>query len=173
MLYFLVRLDGVCTNTAHLLSFAKQNFSVQMTHKSTLLSLTFRVPLSPSAISSLTASLLSQIESTIPLISSDVLLSWQSLGLNDPRPRKYSLFVFPYDCRSSGELFTVSDITGHYWKGRRVKLSFLWTLRRYRYFKFWKTGREGLPEAFTSIVTRISTLYFLFQGGCWIDFNSV
>lgn len=101
-LYLLQTLDA-----AHLLSFAKQNFSVQMTRKSTLLSLTFLGLSSPSTISFLTVSLSSQMESTSPLISSQVLI-WKSLGLDDPSSRKYSLCLpfFAYDCRSSGGLFS-------------------------------------------------------------------
>lgn len=161
---------GVSTNTAHLLSYVKQNFSVQTAHKSTFLPLTFLGPLSPSVISFLTASLSSQTA-----YQSSSFFSSTSL-LTKPRtqwPRAQEIvFVFVFDCRSSGEVFTVSDITSHYWQRRRVKLSFLWTRWRYRYFKFWKTRREGLTETLTFVVTRISTLYFVFQGGCWIDFNS-
>lgn len=90
---------GVSANTTHLSSFTKQNFSVQMAYKSTLLSLTFLGPLSPSAVSSSTASLSSQTESTNLLVSSEVLLSWQSLALHDPLVPGDTLCVCVYSFR--------------------------------------------------------------------------
>lgn len=137
---------GVSTNITHL-SFTKQNFAVQMAHKATVLPLTFLGSLSPPAISSLIVSLSSQTESTSPLISK-VPLSWQSLAWQRTRwfQSQEMLFVFVFLCpwlQVIWGTFTVSNITSYYWKGRKVKLSCIWTLWRGRYFKLWKGGPHG------------------------------
>lgn len=156
---------GVSTNTAHLSSFTKQNFSLQMAHKSTLLSLTFLGPLSPSAIFSLTALLSSQRESTNPLTSSEVLLSWQSLALDDLSPRKYSLCLpfFAYDCRSPGG--TVYSFRYHQPLLKRKKnktLSFE-LLGDTDILNSGRQERRASLKPFTFIVTVVSTFHSYFR----------
>lgn len=152
---------GVSTNTAHLSSFTKVKLfcavGTQVFSFIPDLPGTF-IPISNPFLDCLTVISNGIYQYCIPLISSEVVLSWHSLASDNPRLKKYSLCLsfFGYDCRSSGELFTVSDITSHYWEGRKVKLSL--NSVEIKIFKLWKTGREGLIETFTFIVTRVSTL---------------